>query len=282
MNKLLASLLLLLCLGAASPVADPPRLIVRGDDMGYSHSGNEALLHCSLNGIQTSIEVIAPSPWFPEAVQMLAQNPNIDVGVHIALTSEWDNIKWRPLTHCPSLTDEDGYFYPMIFANPNYPDQALSENAWKLKEVEAEMRAQIEMAKKKIQNLTHISGHMGCTGFDPKVQALAKRLAKEYKLDIDLADHKVKYFGYDGPHKTADEKVDSFIKQLHAMEAGQTYLFVEHPGYDNAELRAVHHIGYENVAGDRQGVTDLFTSELVKQVIQDLGIELISYADLKR
>ncbi|MFK7925603.1 MAG: polysaccharide deacetylase family protein [Bacteroidia bacterium] len=282
MNKLLTVLLFTFCFSATPVEPDPPRLIVRGDDMGYTHSGNEALIQCSLQGIQTSIEVIVPSPWFPEAVQMLAKHPDIDVGVHIALTSEWDNIKWRPMTASASLTDEDGYFYPMIYPNPNYPALSLSENAWKLKELEAEMRAQIEMAQKKIKNLTHISGHMGCTSFDPKVNALAKRLAKEYKLDIDLAEHNVKYIGYDGPHQTSDEKIDSFIKQLHAMEAGQTYLFVEHPGYNNAELQAIHHIGYENVAADRQGVTDLFTSELVKQVIQDLGIELISYADLPK
>ncbi|MEL6594024.1 MAG: polysaccharide deacetylase family protein [Bacteroidota bacterium] len=271
-----------LCISALPLEKDPPRLIVRGDDMGYAHSGNEALLHCSLHGIQTSIEVIVSSPWFPEAVQMLAGHPDIDVGVHIALTSEWDNIKWRPLTACPSITDEDGYFYPMIYANPNYPERSIMENDWKLEEIETEIRAQIVMAKKKIKNLTHISGHMGCTSFDPKVAAMVKRLAKEYDLDIDLADHEVKYISYDGPHSSTDEKIDSFIKQLHTMEAGKTYLFVEHPGYDNAELRAIHHIGYENVAADRQGVTNLFTSELVKQVIRDLGIELISYADLVR
>ncbi|MEM6343181.1 MAG: polysaccharide deacetylase family protein [Bacteroidota bacterium] len=282
MDRLFAILMLFIFLGATTVAPDPPRLIVRGDDMGSSHAGNEAILHCALNGIQTSIEIMVPTPWFPEAVQMLAEHPDIDVGLHLSLTSEWDNIKWRPLTICPSITDEDGYFYPMIHPNPNYPQRSIKENEWKLAEIEAEMRAQIEMAKRNIKNLTHISGHMGCTSFDPKVAEMAKRLAKEYDLDIDLVEHNVTYIPYDGPHITAKEKIDSFIKQLHAMEAGKTYLFVEHPAYDNAEMRAVYHIGYENVAADRQGVTDLFTSELVKQVIKDLGIELISYADLVR
>ena len=49
----------------------PPRLIVRGDDMGFSHAGNEALILCFKEGIETSIEVLVPSPWFPEAVRML-------------------------------------------------------------------------------------------------------------------------------------------------------------------------------------------------------------------
>src|SRR5687767_7034722 len=66
--------------------SDPIRLIVRGDDMGFSHSGNEALIKCHREGIESSIEVIAPAPWFPEAVRLLAENSGIDVGVHLALT----------------------------------------------------------------------------------------------------------------------------------------------------------------------------------------------------
>jgi len=100
---------------------EPARLIIRGDDMGFSHAGNLGIIECFKNGIGTSIEVLVPSPWFPEAVQMLKENPSIDVGIHLTLTSEWDNIKWRPLTDCPSLKDQDGYFYPMIWLNKIIP-----------------------------------------------------------------------------------------------------------------------------------------------------------------
>jgi chitin disaccharide deacetylase len=117
---------------------NPPKLIVRGDDMGYSHSGNEALIKCFNEGIETSIEVIVPSPWFPEAVKMLEANANVDVGIHLAITSEWDNVKWRPLTDCKSIKDPDGYFYPMIWANKNYPGRAITDNAWKMEDVEKE------------------------------------------------------------------------------------------------------------------------------------------------
>src|SRR5437764_7164064 len=88
----------LLLLQAAVCQAAPPRLIVRGDDMGFSHSGNEAILKCCREGIETSVEVLAPSPWFPEAARMLAEHPGVDVGVHLALSSEWDNVKWRPVS----------------------------------------------------------------------------------------------------------------------------------------------------------------------------------------
>ena len=268
---------------SSAPVSDAaaPRLIVRGDDMGFSHAGNEAILKCFKEGIETSIEVIVPSPWFPEAARMLEENPAVDVGVHLALTSEWDNVKWRPLADVPSLRDEDGYFYPMIFPNKNYPKRALRENSWKFGDVEKEFRAQIELAKKRIPRVSHVSGHMGCDSISPEVRALARNLAKEYGLDIELGEQGVAYVSYAGRHVTSAEKTETFMKMLGSLKAGKTYLFVDHPGLDTPELRAIHHIGYEQVAADRQGVTDVWTDPRVREFIKTKGIQLVSYKDLK-
>jgi chitin disaccharide deacetylase len=275
-------LLLAAVMGCVQMEAQPPRLIIRGDDMGYSHSGNAALIRCSLEGIQTSIEVIVPSPWFPEAVKLLKENPGIDVGVHLAITSEWDNVKWRPVSDCASLRDEDGYFFPMTWPNKNYPGRSLKENGFSLADVEKEFRAQIELALKHIPRVSHISGHMGCTDLSDSVRMMTKRLAKEYNIDVDLTAYNVRGVGYDGPHRTFEEKKASFISMLRKLQKGGTYLFVDHPGFDDAELRAISHIGYENVAEDRQGVTSLWTDRDVKALIKSLGIQLISYRDLTK
>jgi predicted glycoside hydrolase/deacetylase ChbG (UPF0249 family) len=258
-----------------------PRLIVRGDDMGYSHAGNEAIIKAYKEGIETSIEVIVPSPWFPEAVKMLKENPKVDVGIHLAITSEWDNVKWRPLTDCPSLRDDDGFFYPMIWANKNYPGKAINDHPVNIADIEKEFRAQIELALKKIPRISHISSHMGCTNINDAVRQMTVKLAREYKIDIDPAASGVLNARYEGAHKTSKEKIESFIKMLANLEAGKTYLFVDHPGLDSPELRAIHHIGYEDVAIDRQGVTDAWTSNEVRDAIKRYGIELISYAELR-
>ncbi len=264
--------------------ADAPKLIIRGDDMGYSHSGNEALIKCFNEGIETSIEAIVPSPWFPEAVKLLAQNPKIDVGLHFAITSEWDNVKWRPLTDCKSLRNADGYFYPMLFHNNNYPKQAVIDNDWKTDDYEKELKAQIEMALKHIPRLSHISGHMGSTGFTPEIKELCNRVAKEYNLkmvDVDSQkDNNIVYTGFEFKDKTTEERIDGFIAMLDKLENGKTYVFVEHPGLDNDELRAISHIGYEDVAKGRQDVTTIFTSEKVKEAILRKGIRLVSYKDV--
>ena len=242
----------------------PIRLVVRGDDMGFAHAGNLGLMESYKNGIEKSIEILVPSPWFPEAVRMLKENPGIDVGIHLTLTSEWDNVKWRPLTNCKSLEDSNGYFYPMIWPNKNYPNRNVLAHAWKIDEVEKEWRAQIEMAMKNIPNITHISGHMGCINMDPAVRALAERLAKEYHITVETGDNKVTSVGYNGPHTTSAEKIKSFIAMLDTLQPGRTYLFIDHPAINSPELQAIHHIGYENVAEDRQGVTDTFTDAGVK------------------
>ncbi|QMU29318.1 polysaccharide deacetylase family protein [Adhaeribacter radiodurans] len=280
MSKLIFTLFLYLFTISCFAQKKAIRLIVRGDDMGYTHSGNNALLQASKEGIQTSIEVLVPSPWFPEAVKMLQQNPGIDVGIHLTLTSEWDNVKWRPLTTATSLKDPDGYFYPMIFPNKNYPDLSLTENAWQLADIEKEFRAQIELALKKIPRISHLSAHMGCTHLAPEVQALTKKLAQEYKIDINPEEYQVVSVSYDGPKQTSPQKIQSFLNMLGKLEPGKTYLFVDHPGLNTEELRAVSHIGYEQVATDRQGVTDVFTNSEVKAFIKKKKIQLISYRDL--
>ena len=280
-GKMKKAFYLLFCLTMLTANAqNGPKLIVRGDDMGYSHSGNQALIKCFKEGIQTSIEVIVPSPWFPEAVKMLKENPGTDVGIHLALTSEWENIKWRPVSDCKTLKDASGYFYPFISAHPHYPTQSIKEHDWTLADVEKEFRAQIELALKLIPNISHISAHMGCTDMTEEVRQLTNKLAKEYKIPVEPEPKNLNWVDYDGPKDTAEEKVQSFINMLNKLESGKTYLFVDHPGFDNDELRAIFHIGYEDVAADRQGVTDLFTNEKVKAVIKDRKIQLIGYKDL--
>ncbi len=264
-----------------------PRLIVRADDMGSFRAANIAMMEGAKNGIETSIEVMVVTAWFPEAARLLRENPTIDVGLHLTFTSEWDNIKWRPLTNCPSLCDDNGYFLPMMGPNKAYPGLAITENKWNIEEIEREARAQIEMALKNIPHISHVTGHMGSTAFAPEVSALMKRLGEEYNLPmVDRREAREEYnfngAGYDGPSKTSAEKEAAFIKMLNKLEPGKNYMFIDHPALDNEEMQTVGHVGYENVATDRQGVTDIFTSDKVKQVIQERGIELISYNDLTK
>ena len=109
--------------------------------MGSFRSDQYSCMEGYKNGVETCIEVMVVTSWFPEAARLLRENPGIDVGLHLTFTSEWDNVKWRPLTHCPSLTDSNGYFLPMMSPNSAYPGLAILENTWSLAEIEQEARA---------------------------------------------------------------------------------------------------------------------------------------------
>lgn len=257
-------------------------LIVRGDDIGSCHAANVACIRAYKEGIMTSVELMVPCSWFPEAVRMLNENPGLDVGIHVTLTSEWENYKWRPLTSAPGLTDAEGFFYPMIWQRKDMPaGTALRDANWKIEEIEKEVRAQIELGVRKVPRASHLSFHMGCSSWDPKVRELCAKLAKEYKLDISPSEYGVKGVRGFGDAKTTEERIKRFIEMLEGLKPG-TYLFVEHPALDTPEMRAIGHKGYDDVAQDRLAVTEVFTSKQVKEAIERLGIQLISYADLKK
>ena len=266
----------------AAQAQDEIRLLVRGDDIGSFTAANHACIASCNQGIVRSLELMVPCAWFPEAVMLLNENPAIDVGVHLTLTSEWTNCKWRPLTHAPSLTDEQGYFFPFIWPNRNQAGLSLQEAKWELREIETEFRAQIEQAKKHVRNVTHISTHMGCAEWNEDIRSMLTALAKEYGLLWEGNTTSWKRFPRMNVSNTdpVEKRIAAFIEALGQLESGNTYLFVEHPGYDTPEMRKVGHPGYEHVAQDRDGVTKIFTDERVMETIRQKGIRLVSYGDL--
>jgi predicted glycoside hydrolase/deacetylase ChbG (UPF0249 family) len=266
----------------AGPAPSSIRLVVRGDDMGSTHAANVAAVRCYREGVMRDVEVMAVGPWFPEAARLLRENPGLDVGLHLALTSEWDNVKWKPLTSALSLVEPTGYFFPMIWPGPAYgKDRALREQPWRLEEIERELRAQIALARREVPQLSHVSDHMGFGSLGPEVEALVARLAAETDLAIDPEAAGARHVGWNGKPGTPAEKVASFSRVLSTLAPG-TWIFVDHPALDGDEMRAVHHVGYEGVAADRQGVTDAWTSAAALEAVTRRGIELIGYRDLAK
>lgn len=261
---------------AFSQVSNDIRLIVRSDDIGFCHTANDACIKVYTDGISRSVEILATAPWFMEAVKLLKNHPQYDVGVHLCLTSEWENLKWRPLTHAPSLTDADGYFPQFIWENKNLKNSAyLLQKTINIAEVEREFRAQIELVKKYIPWASHLTAHMGCTNANAEVKALTERLAAEYRLPIQLPKGAIGVKGFGGATKSPEQKEQDLVNILKNLGPGTHYL-VEHPGYDSGDMKGVGHVGYENVAYDREGVTRAFTSAAVKKVVAERNIKLVS------
>lgn len=260
-------------------------LLVRADDIGFCHAANLACIDVSTQGICRSVELMAPCPWFPEAVALLQANPDIDVGVHLTMTSEWENYRWGPLTDAQSIVNEDGYFYCRYRLREGYPDEGVVEGCgWTAEDVEKEFRAQIERVRHHIPWASHLTTHMGYLRDDPTFSALVERLTAEYDLTVDLTAHgfeRFRGFGENNQSLSPTEKVQNLRQNLEALQPGR-WLFVDHPAYDQPETRAIHHPGYENVAVDRQGVVDAWTDRQVLDIIAERGIQLVSYGDVRQ
>jgi predicted glycoside hydrolase/deacetylase ChbG (UPF0249 family) len=255
------------------------KLVVRADDIGSCHTADLACIQVYREGIARSVEVMPVCPWFNEAAKMLRENPGYDVGVHLTLTSEWENYKWGPLTQAPSLVDEQGHFFPMTSQRADFPPRTgFLECGWKIDEVEKELRAQIELAKKEIPQVSHLSSHMNTPTSTPQLRDLVAKLAKEYKLPIETPG--AKYLSWAADSKaTVQQREAALVKALEEIGPG-TWIVIEHPGLDTPEMQGMGHKGYWEVASHRDGVTKSFCSPKVKEVIQRRGIQLVSYHDM--
>src|SRR5438034_10832542 len=88
---------------------DKIRLIIRADDFGFSHASNMALEKILDEGTITAAGVIVNTGWLDETVEILGKHPQVSVGVHVCLNSEWVPYKWGPVlpaSEVPSLVDE--------------------------------------------------------------------------------------------------------------------------------------------------------------------------------
>jgi predicted glycoside hydrolase/deacetylase ChbG (UPF0249 family) len=256
------------------------RLVVQADDLGAAHGVNVASLLAYSQGIVRTVNVIMPAPWTPEAVRLLLQNPELDAGVHLALTSEWTSVKWRPLTRAPSLVDPYGNFFPMVWPNDRFPRRSsLKEASPSLTEIEQELRAQIEYAKRAIPQLTYTWNHMGFDSLSPEIRDLVGRLTKEYRL-VTPMDLGVQFLDqvYEGEDSGA-VKAGKLAARLETLAAG-TWLMIDHAATDTPEIQALGHPGYENVAADRSAVLEAWTSTKVREVVARRRIILTNYREL--
>ena len=256
------------------------RLLVQADDIGSFHAANIACIDAYKNGISYSTEVMVCCSWFPEAARMLNENPGLDVGVHLMITSEWVTCKWAPLTKAPSITDENGHFYPFIWPIEGRPGIAIREHDWKLEEIEAEFRAQIEMAKRYIPHISHASTHMGCANWDPEVAAMTARLMKEYGLTMGVPDYVKPFPKFQEKGMSDKQRIDAFAKAIETLAPG-TYYYVEHPGLNVPEMEVSTSPGKSEVAKERQLVTDMFISPKVKKAVAKNNVKLINHKDLR-
>jgi hypothetical protein len=151
--------------------------IVHCDDVGMCHAANVGAFEALDRGPATCASLMTPCAWFPEAARMARARPDIDLGVHLTLTSEWESYRWGPVAGAaavPSLMDAEGFL-------PRTTQEAAGRG--RPEEVEIELRAQIERALAAGIDVTHLDAHMGAAFMPPFIEIYA-RLALEYRVPV--------------------------------------------------------------------------------------------------
>lgn len=131
------------------------RIVIHADDVGMCHGANSAFVELSRLGTISSGSVMVPCPWFSEIASIAADDPDLDVGVHLTLNSEQAGYRWAPLTSPPQaagLTDGAGFFWATVADTRSNADPDAVEDEW---------RAQIDRALAAGIDVTHLDAHMG-------------------------------------------------------------------------------------------------------------------------
>jgi predicted glycoside hydrolase/deacetylase ChbG (UPF0249 family) len=151
--------------------------VVHCDDIGMCHAANVGAFEALERGPATCGSLMVPCPWFAEAAQMAASRPQLDLGVHLVLNSEFGHYRWGPVcgaSAVPSLVGADGCFPATV---------AEQVARGKPEEAEIELRAQVEGALSAGIDVTHLDAHMGTALTAPFVD-IYRRLALDYRLPV--------------------------------------------------------------------------------------------------
>jgi chitin disaccharide deacetylase len=272
---------------------DARLLVIHADDLGMSHSVNRATFEAFENGWITSASILVPCPWFPEVARWARAHPDADLGIHLAVNSEWTGFRWGPLSPrdaVASLLDKDGYF-PLL--ETDVVDHA------KPADIDRELRAQINRARDAGVKLTHLDSHMATMFRTPEFFDVYRKLGAAYDLPV-LMERLGDRGGEQSPWATAaqgDALIDRVVsipqgvakadwpqayeKMLAPLPPG-VYQLIVHLGYDDEEMRGATFDHPDWGAAWRQNDLELVKSARFRDFLRQQKFVLIGWKDLAR
>lgn len=274
-------------------------LILHADDIGMCYEANQAAKDYFNQKRIQSAALMVPCPWYNEAVAWFAEHPKLDVGLHLTLTSEWKWYRWRPVAEAskvPGLFDPEGYLHRSVLG------VASSASA---KEVETELRAQIEKAIKAGPRPSHMDTHMGTLYARPDYTKVYLSLAEEYRIPamaIAMTENNVQKFRQQGypitdellevvsayrlPHlddfhsvpkgDTYEEKLNRFFEQVRSMQPGLNEV-IFHPSVDTQGLRKI-----TNSWQQRVWEAKMFSDPAVLRFFEAEGVQFTNWKEIMR
>ena len=273
-------------------------VIIHVDDVGMCHASLQGFINLWEFGTISSGAVMVPCPWFMAVVEWAHQNPEVDLGVHGTVNSEWDGYRWGPLStreQTTGLIDAEGYFHKREPAVWEYGNPEA---------VHIEVETQVERALSAGIDVTHIDTHMG-TITNPKFIASYLQILTRFQTPgmiprQDAAGFEMLGFGeeeaimFAGMIQQLEEQgfpmidaidylsledpadqIEITKQKLSNLPAGISH-FLMHPAIDTPELRAITPDWECRVAN-----YNAFMSQEIKDFIKNEGIQMIGYRPIR-
>jgi predicted glycoside hydrolase/deacetylase ChbG (UPF0249 family) len=150
-------------------------LVVNADDFGLTAGVNAGIIGAFRRGLVRSASLMVTTPGFDDAVALARDHPDLDLGVHLALTNVRPAL---PPERIPSLVGRDGRFPSLGRWQVRVALRRLRPQ-----EVRAELLAQLARARRTKLRFTHLDGHHHVHLFGP-VAAIIGDLARHSGIPI--------------------------------------------------------------------------------------------------
>ena len=281
---------------APSPRTSSPRgrrLIVNADDFGRSASINQAVIRAHREGILTTASLMVNEPAFEEAVALARENPTLGVGLHLTLLSGRSAL---PPQEIPGLVNTRGDFSnnPPAAGFRYFLQRSLRE------QLRREIHAQFQRFRAARLPLDHVNGHLhlhlhptvfGILMADAALLGLQRlRLTFDpFRLNLRLASG---HFAYRALHvaifhplsararpalaRRGIRHTDAVFGLLQNARVDETYVARLLPQLPVGDSELYSHPSLDEFKNE----FDALISLRVRQLVQQLGIELIRYQDL--
>jgi hypothetical protein len=253
------------------------RLVTRADDAGLNPTVNRAIQSAARQGIVRNISLMAPAPAIEHAVKAFRDLGDIaDFGLHVCLTSEWQNVRWGPVASAaevPSLLEEEGNF--------PHTTSDLAALEPESNQVLLEVEAQFARLRELGFSLSYLDDHMLAVEALGMSEALSK-FAEKHGLIYDGGLRRggviTRLPGWDGP----DEHPGTELADHLAATAPGTYLLVGHPGFKTEDMERLRLPGQPRgeVLTDRNRERRMFADIEIVDYCDSAAIDLLRYSQL--
>ncbi len=231
------------------------KLIINGDDFGYTKANSLGIIKAYRNGILCSTTALMNSNHILEAKKMSEECEDLGIGVHLTLTLG------RSLTKNKTLTDKEGNFFKgPIAVWKNDPDYD---------EIYAEWKAQIDRYIEVFGHKpTHLDSHHNVHDRTPEALKVSKALAEEYDLPLRGYNHYTFVQDFNSHKGTTVEQ----MKQILIEHEHEDIEIMCHPGYCDLELYRASSNSLNRVVE-----LDVLCSDEISEFVKEHKIELVHY-----